>query len=242
MRWKGALEGAVIGSWLGGKKGAFIGAILGDIYEYSQTGGSSEAAFRQAYNMFFQCLGKLGNEQFAKRILVLWNCGEELCNEFIAEVNAGSRSSQSFEELISSLNRAAAAAPDEDFKSNATELLCMTIPLDNPLANEWKLLKKAGEILGTSQQVENFMERNYIYGYSGTYTEQQLKNSCRRLWLSPEASNAEIKQAYHREVWNLPANRISGTGISNEFVNSASECFQSAVKAYKILCKARKIK
>ena len=241
MGWKGTWNGLCWGTILGGAKGAMVGAILGDIFEESNAG---ERKLQCCYHAFFQCLGCLaGNDenksQFAGRIMQVWNFADELANECLAQCGAGRH--RDFSSLAAELNNAANYLGDADFKSNATKLMCMLISIDSPLSRQYRLLKDACRVMGTSGLVESFFDEYYIYNRQSGISTISEEESYRILGVSVGDSNSAIKQAFREKSLRLPLS-IEGVGITNEFTENCEAYFRKVAKAYKTLCLARNIK
>lgn len=251
MGWRGVLEGMTIGSILGGTPGTILGALWGDARENANAAaGANELLIektRRCYHAFFQCLGCLaGNDAnrviFARDILQVWNFGDNLTNELMEQFDAGRRSGGRFAALARVFNQTADALGDFNCKVNATKLFCIFIPVDKPGSAELKDLENAGKILGTSSIVDLFKNKYYIYNRRDGIPELPLEDSYSILGTSPSASEYEIKCAFRQKSFRMPRSKVYGIGISDEFTESAVMHFSNTVRAYKSICRARRIK
>ena len=256
MSLAGGIFGAVIGGLFGGPLGAVIGGGLGAFLTGS--GNSSkqlakqQAAVKNCYGLFFQCLGKLAKAdgrvsedeaEFVRKLLHSWQLDTGTRRTMIAEFNSGRDSDESFSTLVTRLNGQIDALSAPELKKNMTEILCLLVAVDHTASeSELAMLQTAGRILHTEYVVNDFFaagssdSRHPADNVSGAI---QLDECYKLLGITPDASNAEVKKAYRKKAAEFHPDKVQGSGLSNAFIQFAKEEFQKISNAYETICKAR---
>ncbi len=254
----GGIFGAVIGGLFGGPLGAVIGGGLGAFLTGS--GNSSkqlaqqQAAVKNCYGLFFQCLGKLAKAdgrvsedeaEFVRKLLHSWQLDTGTRRTMIAEFNSGRDSDESFSTLVTRLNGQIDALSAPELKKNMTEIMCLLVAVDHTASeSELALLKTAGRILHTEYVIDAFFAQNTNHGQyqhpADTVNNTSSLDECYKLLgITQDASNAEVKKAYRKKAAEFHPDKVQGSGLSNAFIQFAKEEFQKISNAYETICKAR---
>ncbi len=259
MSWFGKIIGATIGYFLGGPMGLIAGAVFGHMIDKSASvgeGGSQQDSGRYYFRntgytrpqlVFFvgafSMLAKLASadgpvSEGARRKV----------NEFM--VNDLHLSGQSYQYAQSIFNQALTQnvsfenLADQFYQNFRTSPQLLTLMIDifyrvamvdgRISPNEERLINYAVRVFHLADSVHDSIRRNYnVKGSSKAYAT---------LGLTEQATDAEIKKAYHKLILEYHPDTIASKGMADEFKEYATKKFRDIQEAYETICRERGIK
>lgn len=244
----GGIIGGIIGSAFAGPWGAAIGAGIGYMWGGKQGSSASPDTPSGALISIFRILAKIAKadgvvsqEEAAFVSELLQTFGKDnpaLRKALKQEFDNAKSGGISFSAEVRNLN----AQLSPDAKRTAMEIFCTLARIDNILSEaEKSLLLEAEAVFDLSGFVEHFFNGSRQQrGRAPRSSGGTLADAYRTLGITPDASDAEVKAAWHKKTKEFHPDRLSGKGLSEAFIEFAEEEMKKVNLAYETIMNARK--
>ena len=250
MNWWGKLIGTGVGM-LGGPIGALAGAAIGHLYDDDDPTPQSERKARILYlAYFFSCAAKIAKADGSI------SAKEIEATEFIMERMNLDEKTQNFAKNVFRKAKVSKRSIDEDFKEAA-----MLIGYDQTVGESFigglfEIVRTNGKNINELQlrflmraverfkiqpdTIQKWIRSGYTPPYQGMNTEQlSLDEAYVLMELSPTASGAEIKKAYHKKAASFHPDKLKSKDLPDEFIDFANNELAKINLAYQTIQKAR---
>lgn len=112
--------------------------------------------------------------------------------------------------------------------------------------NEDRMLREAANIFGYSSRAYESIRSRYTFGGNKTgghfgNASNNYSQAYETLGVGPDASNSEIRRAYHKKATEYHPDKIAAKGLPKEFTEFANKKFQEIQNAWEEIRKTRKI-
>lgn len=224
-----------------------------------------EKLFRHNWeNHFFRCLGKLakaddhvdaGESALVKSLFEQLNFENRRRAQMGLEFNSGRDTDKTFEELVLELRNSLLFTKETaELTQIVIKVFCALAVADGELhAEEWKMLKKAGKILGSEDYVDRFYCR--LAGTENSENSQtrdepredafsgnEYSAACQILGISEDADIDEITEVYRQKVREFNPVKVRNARLSDAFLEFARERCRIINSAFEIVKRSRGIK
>ncbi len=264
MSFLGKLLGAIFGYMLWGPIGAVLGALLGHQFDkaLSHTVFQSHADIERIQASFFTTLfsvmghlakadGRVSESEIemAKSVMQQMSLGEQQRKMAIELFNKGKQADFPLDNALQQFRRNTHG--QRNLIRMFMEILLHAAYADGAVhPQEEVLLKHIAKALGISPyqlaQMEGMVQaqRSFHQGRGGHYESARpradlLKEAYQALGISENASDAEVKKAYRRQMNEHHPDKLVAKGLPEGMIKIATEKTQEIKAAYETIMKAR---
>jgi len=268
MNWTGKITGLILGLLLGGHFGAILGLILGHFYDagyFRRWMSSSFFNFRHNsgvqrtfFNATFQIMGYIAKSDghvseseiaMARKIMNQMLLNQQLKNEAIHLFNEGKKPDFNLDAVLDDLRLACHQHP-------SLLRVFLEMQLQMALAETGRLTAESRKILQyicgrlgiIGIDFSRFEERaraeqNYYRHYErAQQSPGRLEDAYRILGVTPNSTDAEVKQAYRRLMSQNHPDKLMSKGLPPEMIKVATRKTQQIKKAYDQIKQTRGMK
>ena len=258
MSWWGLLLGGAFGYLLGGPIGALLGAALGRSFGGSfgriDAGESGESSQERTQVAFFAAVfgvmghvakadGRVTADEIALANQVMEQLGLDGRQRTAARAlfNEGKRSGFPLDEVLDQLRSECGRATN--LIRMFVEIQIQAAAADGRMhAEEGRILLHIASRLGLSHADYRELERliaSGIHAGIGTDSGMSLEDAYATLGAAPDASDAEVKRHYRRQMSRHHPDKLASKGLPEEMMRAATERTQQIKAAWDTVRKAR---
>ena len=255
MSWWGKAVGGTFGFMLGGPLGALLGAVLGNYFDTGLEGmgasdflgrGSTERVQTAFFTATFSIMGYIAKSdghvsrheiELAERVMQQMRLSPRQRQVAIDLFNAGKRDGFPLLQVLEQLR--SEAARRSTLLQMFLEIIVATAFADGRLdAEERNLLQSIATQLGFApRQIDQLLGRisaqaQFAQTESG---EEQLRAAHKLLGVSENASDAELKKAYRRQMSQHHPDKLVAKGLPDEMMDIATRKAREIKTAYELI-------
>ncbi len=259
MSWWGKVVGGAFGFMLGGPLGALLGAALGNYFDSGLDSvdsdnllgrGSTERVQTAFFTATFSVMGYIAKSdghvsrseiELAERVMQQMRLSPRQRQVAVDLFNEGKREGFPLLQVLAQFRREASRR--STLLQMFLEIIVATAFADGKLdAGERDLLQTIAAQLGFSpRQLDNLLRRisgqaQFAQTESG---ERQLQAAYKLLGLSEDASEAELKKAYRRQMNQHHPDKLVAKGLPDEMTDIATRKAQEIKAAYELIKSSR---
>lgn len=261
MSWWGKVVGGTFGFMLGGPLGALLGAVLGNYFDSGLESvgagsgdflgqGSTERVQTAFFTATFSVMGYIAKSdghvsrhevELAERVMRQMRLSPRQRQVAIDLFNAGKQDEFPLMQVLAQFRRESARR--STLLQMFLEIIVATAFADGSLdARERELLQSIASQLGFSpRQFEQLLGR--IAGqaqFAQTESiEDQVRAAYKLLGASENASDAELKKAYRRQMNQHHPDKLVAKGLPDEMMDIATRKAQEIKAAYELIKSSR---
>lgn len=254
MSWWGLLLGGAFGYLLGGPIGAMLGAAMGRSFSGTGTVESAGSARERIQLAFFAAVfgvmghvakadGRVTENEIALANQVMDQLGLDGRQRTAARAlfNEGKRPQFPLDDVLDQLRSECGRATN--VIRMFMEIQIQAAAADGRIhAEEGRILLHVAARLGLSRADYLELERliaSGIHARAGTDSGMSLEDAYATLGASPDASDAEVKRRYRRQMSRHHPDKLASKGLPEEMMRAATERTQQIKAAWDTVRKDR---
>lgn len=268
--WGGRLLGLLLGSFIGNLPGLILGFIIGYLFDigllrkwfYELTGQQDKGSRSYTQDIFFETtfsvMGYIAKAdgrvterdiEYARSVMRQLELDEQAKQRAIEAFNVGKQPGFNLDSALSTLKRAcwykpallkffletqvqmAQANGGIGLQAQAViERICQHFGIaTSPFQNQYQYYNQY------QQQQHSYQQPHYT-------SVNQLDEAYRLLGVGKDATDAEVKKAYRKQMSANHPDRLIAKGVPEEMIKLATQKTQQIKKAYEDICRARGLK
>ena len=267
MNWLGKIIGAFIGLWLAGPVGMLIGLAIGHVIDLLRSGrlawlssGNAAATQNAFFHATFSVMGHIAKAdgqvsaheiRMAENIMRQMQLTAKRRREAIDFFNEGKQAHFNLQATLTELYQACHWR--RDLLVMFLEIQYQAAAADGNISHrEQTILEGIATRLGFSpadlfmftQGYQFGQQRRQQTGGQRTYTQSQttgnyLDQAYQLLGITAEASDADVKRAYRRQMSKHHPDKLVSKGLPEEMIKLANERTQAIKSAYEEIRRIR---